>query len=125
MTVESIEIGVITTVVGMGVVFCVLIILFLCVTLLAKVTEKSAAGKRPKPAAAVPVAPTVPAAPAPVKDKALDAKTVAVIMAAVSAALGRPAEQLRFRAVRHEGGQRSAWASEGTNEIIRTRQQYL
>ncbi len=66
-----------------------------------------------------------PQALGPEPAQGVDAKTVAVIMAAVAAAMGRPAEQLYFRAIRRDGGVKSAWASSGTYEIIHTRQQYL
>ena len=66
-----------------------------------------------------------PQALGPEPAQGVDAKTVAVIMAAVAAAMGRPAEQLYFRAIRRDGGIKSAWASSGTYEIIHTRQQYL
>jgi len=95
----------------------ILIIVIVCVSRSkARNKTQAAPAQEAAPAAEVPAA---------VLAKGLDAKTVAVIMAAVAAALGRPAEQLRFRAVRHEGGMQTAWASAGTYEIIRTRQQYL
>lgn len=72
-------------------------------------------------------APVTAAAPAAAAEAApgLDAKTVAVIMAAVAAALGQPVSELRFRAIRRDRGIQSAWANAGTYEIIHTRQQYL
>jgi hypothetical protein len=53
----------------------------------------------------------------------LDAKTVAVIMAAVAAQSGKPVTTLRFTAIRREG--RSFWAASGTDKIIRDRQSFV
>lgn len=162
MTEETLTTGVMTTIIGMGVVFSVLVILFFCIKAMAAAIERSTKAKAAeapvkapvKAPVAAPVAAPAPASPAAVpavkktvtvkgpasapaakvavalaavaamQDGAIDRKTVAAITAAVSAVMGRPAAQLRFRAVRR-GGVNSVWSSDGTTEIIHTRQQYL
>ena len=124
MNPETISTGIVTTVVGMGVVFSVLVLLAFMIALLAKLTAD-----KKKPAEAAPVAKAVEAAPAALAaapaDNKLNAKTVAAIMAAISAATGKPMEQLKFTAIKRVHGAQSSWANAGTTEIINTRQNYL
>ena len=120
MSPETLSVGVITTVVGMLVVFAILIFLALVTGLLARITgrkQKQKEAPAPAPVAAAPVE----AAPA---DK-IEKKTIAVIMAAISAATGKSAAQLKFTAIKRVHGAESAWANAGTAEIINTRQNYL
>ncbi|MDO4731962.1 MAG: OadG family transporter subunit [Bacillota bacterium] len=123
MNPETISVGVITTIVGMGVVFSVLVLLALLIALLARLTE----GKKKAAPAPAPAPAPVAAAPAPaaVAEGKLSAKTVAAIMAAISAATGKPVEQLKFTAIKRVHGTQSSWANAGTSEIINTRQNYL
>lgn len=116
MNPETISVGIVTTVVGLGVVFSVLIILSLVIALLAKLT----AGRSKKKAAPAPVAAAPAAAP-----QGLNPKTVAAIMAAISAASGRPVAELKFTAIRRVNSNQNAWSNSGTSEIINTRQNYL
>jgi len=86
--------------------------------------DKSAKDKDDIPAQAVrEVAPAAFSAPVIPPQTGLDAKTVAVIMAAVAAAEGKPVAVLRFTAIRREG--RSLWAASGTERIIRDRQSFV
>lgn len=127
MTPETLQTGVSTTVIGMIVVFMVLIILYLCIKLLAGVMETVEKRTAAKAIAAAPAPKPVVAAAAPVAETpaGICPKTVAAIMAAVSAASGRPLAQLRFQSVRRTNTVNNSWAASGTNEIINTRQQYL
>ena len=119
MSPETLQVGVVTTIVGMGVVFVVLIFLAFLTAMLARICT---AKKKEKAAASV-------AASAPTEASAevnrLDAKVVAAIIAAISAATGKPASQLKFTAIKRVHGTHTAWADAGTAEIITTRQNYL
>ena len=130
MNPETLALGVQTTVVGLGVVFIMLTILWGVVTWLDKIVESmtqkqppaggSGSGGGNPPAAALAVAPP-PAAGSGV----LSAKTVAIIMGAVSAISGVPLGELKFTAIQRADGLRLAWSEAGVAEIINTRQQFL
>jgi Na+-transporting methylmalonyl-CoA/oxaloacetate decarboxylase gamma subunit len=129
MNPETLALGVQTTVVGLGVVFVMLTILWGVVSWLDKIVEsmihKPPAGGGGQPAPAVAAAPAP--APATAAGKVtLSAATVAAIMGAVSAISGVPLGDLRFTAIqRAGGGPRLAWSEAGITEIINTRQQFL
>lgn len=57
-------------------------------------------------------------------EEGIDAKTIAVIMAAVSAASGIRQYNLRFTAIRRSNAYHSVWADWGTNTIINSRQNF-
>ena len=124
MNPETISVGIITTVVGMGVVLCVLIFLAFLTTALTKVVESMN-----KPKKKLQISHVAGAAPvktdAAAEDDKLNAKTVAIIMAAVAAATGKSAEQLKFTAIKRVHSANNAWSNAGTAEIMNTRQNYL
>ena len=65
------------------------------------------------------------AAPVVIEEvRGIDPKTIAAIMAAVSAAAGVGVE-LKFSAIRHNTGFKNAWSDSSTLDIINTRQLYL
>lgn len=125
MQLETIQLGVNTTVIGMGVVFSVLIILSFTTWLLTTIVDGGAERKKARAAADAAqaeqemAASTVPAA------AGLSTATVAAIMAAVSAASGLPVSQLRFTAIRRANTSASAWSTSGAADIIANRQAYL
>ncbi len=120
------EIGLTTTVIGMGVVFSVLIFLSFVTWLLVKIVDDSSVNKKPKsdtnftPSQEIAVA-SVPAAKI---DDGIDAKTVAIIMAAVTAASGVVQNNLKFTAIRRSNAYHSDWADHGTHAIINSRQSF-
>ncbi len=57
-------------------------------------------------------------------DKGIDCKTVAIIMAAVSAACGVIQSNLKFTAIRRSNAYHSVWADRGTHAIINSRQSF-
>lgn len=116
MSLETLQVGVITTVVGMGVVFVVLIFLAFLTAMLDRISTAKKKEKAPEP-----VVTEVPVA----EETKLDAKVVAVIMAAISAATGKPVAHLKFTAIKRVNGTHTAWSDAGTAEIITTRQNYL
>ncbi|MDR1709426.1 MAG: OadG family protein [Candidatus Accumulibacter sp.] len=127
MNPETLELGIRTTVVGLGVVFVVLVLLWQVIGWLDKIIDaqkKAPAGAAlPAPAAAAPAAVAAPAAKAAVK-AGLSAATVAAIMGAVSAASGTSLANLKFTAIQR-GGLHLTWSDAGVQEIINTRQQFL
>lgn len=120
MSPETIQVGVLTTVVGLLVVFGVLILISLITWLLGREKKQ----KNTAVAAAENIEPTANVT-ANVNDTAIDPKTVAIIMAAISAATGRSIHELKFTQIKRNTGYVNAWNASGTNEIINTRQSYL
>lgn len=124
----SLQLGIETTAIGMGIVFSVLIVLSIITWLLSAIVDGGIARKQARQAAKIAAeAPSAPvaAAPEPAQAAGLSAKTVAAITAAISAASGIPANQLRFTAIRRTGGVNSAWSASGTADIVSSRQTYL
>jgi sodium pump decarboxylase gamma subunit len=127
MNPETLALGVQTTVVGLGVVFVMLTVLWGVVTWLDKIVESLSrtpppAGGGDSQSAPAPAAPS--AAPA-TGSGASSARTVAAIMGAISAISGVPLDHLKFTAIQRENGPRLAWSEAGVAEIINTRQQFL
>jgi sodium pump decarboxylase gamma subunit len=126
MNPETLALGVQTTVVGLGIVFTMLTVLWGVVTWLDKIVESmiqkppASGGGQPAPAPAA-----APAAPASAGNGASSVKTVAAIMGAISAISGVPLSDLKFTAIQRAGGPRLAWSEAGVAEIINTRQQFL
>jgi len=118
-----IEVGAMTTLIGMGGVFGVILILALFTTLTNKVVEKFT-GKKSEPAVAeAPAAAPVAAQPAVQVADGISAKTVAAIMAAIQAAAG--GRELRYVAIRRSSTFATAWGNSSNMDIINSRQQYL
>ena len=122
---EHLEVGILTTIIGMGVVFSVLVVLSIVTAVIAKLT--SPAPKPKKEAAPAPVeveTQPVAAAPAPAAASAsgLNPQTVAVIMAAVSMASGLPVNRLKFTAIRRNNTLRTPWSEAATVDRIQTQQ---
>jgi Na+-transporting methylmalonyl-CoA/oxaloacetate decarboxylase gamma subunit len=126
MNPETVALGVQTTVVGLGIVFCILAVLWLLTTWLDRIVESTTNRKPPPagPSTRPPAAPTAPAPPAP-PTGGVSARTVAAVMGAVSAFSGQPLAALRFTAIRRAGDTRPGWNQAGVMEQIHTRQQYL
>ncbi|MCL1905698.1 MAG: OadG family protein [Clostridiales bacterium] len=126
MQLETIELGVSSTIIGMGVVFSVLIILTFTTWLLTTLVDGNIERKKAKESAASAPVPVQEATPPPVQAAAgISAKTVAAIMGAVSLACGKPLQQLRFTAIRRGNTTANAWSDSGTADIINNRQVYL
>jgi sodium pump decarboxylase gamma subunit len=127
MNPETIELGVGTTVIGMGVVFSVLIILTITTWLLTKIIDGSIERKKSHETAATATAAPVPVQKASelVATSGISAKTVAAIMAAVCLASGQPLSRLRFTAIHRGNTAEYAWSASSTADIIANRQAYL
>ncbi len=89
------------TVMGMGVVFCVLILISLVIYCFKFLSyfEKKFRKEAPAPASPAPAQPSAPAAPAPVPEQD-DLELAAVIAAAVAASTGTPADGFVVRSIK-------------------------
>ncbi len=67
----------------------------------------------------------ISAAPVPQAAQGIDAKTVAIIMAAVSAASGISSDRLVYHAIRRVSGLQSVWANNALASLVNTRQDYI
>ncbi len=123
MSAETLAVGIQTTVIGIAVVFLILVILMVFIKILDKIIDavtgsSKKKAEKPAPAAAAPVA-------APAVSNGIDPKTVALIMAAVSAYSGRSMRELHFTSIRRNGVSNGVWGQSGVSEIITTRQSYV
>ncbi len=126
--IENVEMGVLATVIGMGVVFSVLIFLSIIMSLLTKVLDssekKSKAPAAPKAPAAGSIEIAVNEAPqAP--QQGISPKVIAAIMVAISASTGYAVSNLKFTSIKKANTVNPQWAKSSTAEIINTRKAYL
>lgn len=124
----------ITTLMGMGITFIVLILLWLVISILTRIvrgTQKkkeapaapAAAPEKAVPAAAVAQTPAEAPAAAPLAEEMVDdAQLIAVIAAAIAAAEGSEIQSnLVVRKIRRVAGPTVAWAREGREECLESR----
>ncbi len=122
----SLKLGAFTTLIGMGGIFLVLIILSIVTILVAKLVDSK---KRQQKESAQSVVAQPEPQPAPeqvlvvAQQSGISPKTVAAIMAAVTAASGSTG--LKFTAIRRTGRINTVWTSASNMDIINSRQQYL
>lgn len=117
------EVGALTTIIGMLGVFAVIVILVIFTKLMIAVVDKIT-GKKSDPVAAAPaVAAAGAASAAPKGTEGIPPKTVAAIMAAIQAANGN--RTLKFVAIRRGTTFSHPWATSSNLDIISSRQQYL
>lgn len=109
----------ITTVMGMGITFVVLILLWGCIALMTKITYRPNKGnKAPKTTDAA----TPPSAAADVIDRAaIDESVIAVISAAIAAYEGSSPNNLVVRKIRRISGETTAWGDAGRADCIESR----
>jgi len=121
---ELIQGSLITTMMGIGTTFVVLILLWFIIALVSRAitsTEKKAEVQKAAPAAATVTAPkaAVPAAPAV---QGTGAELIAVITAAIAAMEGTTsANGLIIRKISRISGNSTAWSRAGASEIIDSR----
>lgn len=115
----------VTMCMGLGITFAVLVILWVCIAVMAKITHRSA---KASDSAAAPAAAPVPAAapaetPAPAAETAdmADGELVAVIAAAVAAMENTVVSNLVVKKITRVSGPTNAWASAGLSECIDSR----
>ena len=115
----------VTMCMGLGITFAVLVILWVCIAVMAKITHRSA--KASDSAAAPAAAPALAAAPAetpaPAAETAdmADGELVAVIAAAVAAMENTVVSNLVVKKITRVSGPTNAWASAGLSECIDSR----
>ena len=109
----------VTMCMGLGITFAVLVILWVCIAVMAKITHRST--KASDSAAAPAAAPAeTPALAAETADMA-DGELVAVIAAAVAAMENTVVSNLVVKKITRVSGPTNAWASAGLSECIDSR----
>ena len=115
----------VTMCMGLGITFAVLVILWVCIAVMAKITHRST---KASDSAAAPAAVPAPAAapaetPAPTAETAdmADGELVAVIAAAVAAMENTVVSNLVVKKITRVSGPTNAWASAGLSECIDSR----
>lgn len=115
----------VTMCMGLGITFAVLVILWVCIAVMAKITHRST---KASDSAAAPAAAPAPAAaqaetPAPAAETAdmADGELVAVIAAAVAAMENTVVSNLVVKKITRVSGPTNAWASAGLSECIDSR----
>lgn len=115
----------VTMCMGLGITFAVLVILWVCIAVMAKITHRSA---KASDSAAAPAAAPAPVAapaetPAPAAETAdmADGELVAVIAAAVAAMENTVVSNLVVKKITRVSGPTNAWASAGLSECIDSR----
>jgi len=126
---EFMEEGVLTTIIGMGVVFSVLIILSIFIKFLNSAVNAAESKKRVPDREIVHESPMIPVA-ATVTDteeyqEGISSAVVAAITASICALTGKSAEEFRFKEIRRASGSQPMWAMVGTSEIMSTRQRFI
>ena len=115
----------VTMCMGLGITFAVLVILWVCIAVMAKITHRST---KASDSAAAPAAAPAPAAaqaetPAPAAETAdmADGELVAVIAAAVAAMENTVVSNLVVKKITRVSGPTNAWARAGLSECIDSR----
>ena len=115
----------VTMCMGLGITFAVLVILWVCIAVMAKITHRST--KASDSAAAPAAVPAPAAAPAETPAQAAetadmaDGELVAVIAAAVAAMENTVVSNLVVKKITRVSGPTNAWASAGLSECIDSR----
>lgn len=109
----------VTMCMGLGITFIVLIILWACIAIMAKITNRST--KTSDSAAAPAAAPAETPAPAAAPADMADGELVAVIAAAVAAMENTVVSNLVVKKITRVSGPTNAWASAGLSECIDSR----
>ena len=109
----------VTMCMGLGITFIVLIILWACIAIMAKITNRST--KTSDSAAAPAAAPAETPAPAAEAADMADGELVAVIAAAVAAMENTVVSNLVVKKITRVSGPTNAWASAGLSECIDSR----
>ena len=115
----------VTMCMGLGITFAVLVILWVCIAVMAKITHRStkASDSAAAPAAAPALAAAPAETPAPAAETAdmADGELVAVIAAAVAAMENTVVSNLVVKKITRVSGPTNAWASAGLSECIDSR----
>ncbi len=123
-SVEKLEGGLVTTLMGIGTTFIVLVLIWAVIALMSRMLQrmdKSAASKSEKGAADLKAAPPSPSVQEPAAvDAGLD--LIAVLMGAVAVSEGAASvSNLKIKKISRISGDRPAWGSAGTADSIESR----
>ncbi|MGI6684726.1 MAG: OadG family protein [Bacillota bacterium] len=124
---EFMEVGIMTTIIGIGVVFIVLIVLSFMIRWLNFGVE-AVVGKKPKQEEPekVPIRPEKSTGVLePKSAESISPAVVAAITASICALTGKSAEEFHFTAIRRVSGMKPMWSLMGTQDIISTRQRFI
>ncbi len=116
--------GLITTLMGMGITFIVLTLLWGCIALLTKILDnrdKKHDMSEKQLETAMEAAITTHSAATCASDETDDAELIAVITAAIAASTGTPASGLIINKIRRAKGNVTTWSQAGSNESIASR----
>lgn len=118
---EALGEGLMTTFVGLVIVFAVLIILMLVMMLMKVVFYNPTQRKKSKAEAAAVDKPDNDLASATVEASADDTELIAVLAAAVAACLDKPASKFNIKSYKRVGSNATAWNKAGVRDIIDSR----
>jgi sodium pump decarboxylase gamma subunit len=122
---EYFEEGILTTLIGMGVVFSVLIVLSLMIKWLNSGVN-AAMGRKPKNEEInISQSEQAPAKPEMKKNQSISPAVVAAITATICALTGKTAEEFKFTEIRRVSHIRHTWSVAGTQDIMSTRQRFI
>lgn len=112
---EALSEGLMTTFVGLLIVFSVLIILMLVMMLMKVIFYKPETKTAEKPA------PSAPAVVQPESNAADEAELIAVLTAAVAVCMDKPASKLNIKSYRRIKNTAPAWNKAGVRDVIDAR----
>lgn len=120
---EKVAGGLITTLLGMGVTFTVLVLIWGSIALMARVLKaKPPVKAAPAAATSAPAAAVAPAAAAPQAAAGPGNEVIAAILAAIAASEGADyANRLVVRKISRTAGTGTAWSAAGTADCIESR----
>ncbi|MGI6679264.1 MAG: OadG family protein [Dehalobacterium sp.] len=118
---DNMQIGVLATVIGMGIVFIVLIILSFLISFLNYGVEVAQSKKTTK----TPVSAEINEADALQNQEGIPLAIVAAITASVCMITGKSTNEFRFKGIRRAPGSQSMWGMTGTADIIANRQRHV
>lgn len=111
----------ITTIMGMGITFVVLLLLWLCIAIMTKFTYRPKKGGDASQTTNTPAPPSNGAAAVMTEAPAADGNLIAVIAAAVAAYEGGSASNFVVRKIRRVSGDTTAWGNAGRADCIESR----
>lgn len=124
---DNLEVGIMTTVIGMGVVFVVLIVLSFLIKWMNSAVE-AFAPQKPQAASGAVTRENVPQRVQKVeakREETLSPQVVAAITAVICNLTGKNQDEFRFTAIRRLAKAQPIWGDMGTQEIITLRQELI
>ena len=114
--------GLITTLMGLGTTFLVLLLLWVIIALISKMINGSENRGKPQGGAKQEAAPVAAVAAAPAQETMAESELIAVIMAAIAAVEGKGvASNLNVKRISRISGNAPSWSAAGRVECIDSR----